>query len=48
MEQEFWQQSIAEEMEISQAKGTWEALNVATCPPLPTHPVLQIKKDGEW
>jgi Reverse transcriptase (RNA-dependent DNA polymerase) len=50
IEQELWQQSIAEEMESLQAKGTWEDVDVATCPPLPTHPVLQIKRtvNGEF
>jgi hypothetical protein len=42
IEQELWQQSIAEEMESLQTRGTWEDVDVATCPPLPTHPVLQI------
>jgi Reverse transcriptase (RNA-dependent DNA polymerase) len=27
-----------------QAKGTWEDVDVATCSPLPTHPVLQTKR----
>jgi Reverse transcriptase (RNA-dependent DNA polymerase) len=31
-------------MESLQAKGTWVDDDVATCPPLPTHPVLQIKR----
>jgi Reverse transcriptase (RNA-dependent DNA polymerase) len=35
---------IAEEMESLQAKGVWEDVDMATCPPLPTHPVLQIKR----
>jgi hypothetical protein len=50
IEQELWQQSIAEEMESLQAKGTWVDVDVATCPPLPTHPVLQIKRtvNGEF
>jgi Reverse transcriptase (RNA-dependent DNA polymerase) len=30
-------------MESLQAEGTWVDVDVATCPPLPTHPVLQIK-----
>jgi Reverse transcriptase (RNA-dependent DNA polymerase) len=42
--------TIAEEMESLQAKGTWADVDVATCPPLPTHPVLQIKRtvNGEF
>jgi hypothetical protein len=48
IEQELWQQSIAEEMESLQAKGTWVDVDVATCPPLPTHAVLADQKDGEW
>jgi Reverse transcriptase (RNA-dependent DNA polymerase) len=37
-------------MESLQAKGTWVDVDVATCPPLPTHPVLQIKRtvSGEF
>jgi hypothetical protein len=31
-------------MESLQAKGTWVDVDAATCPPLPTHPVLQIKR----
>jgi hypothetical protein len=31
-------------MESLLAKGTWVDVDVATCPPLPTHPVLQIKR----
>jgi hypothetical protein len=50
IEQEIWQQSIAEEMESLQAKGTWEDVDMAPCPPLPTHPVLRIKRtvNGEF
>jgi hypothetical protein len=33
-------------MESLQAKETWEDVDVATCPPLPTHPVLQIKRSA--
>jgi hypothetical protein len=37
-------------VEASQAKGTWVDVDVATCPPLPTHPDLQIKRtvNGEF
>jgi hypothetical protein len=50
IEQQLWKQSIAEEMESLQAKGTWVDVAVATCPPLPTHPDLQIKRtvNGEF
>jgi hypothetical protein len=50
IEPELWQQSIAEEMESLQAIGTWVDVDVATCPPLPAHPVLQIKRtvNGEF
>jgi Reverse transcriptase (RNA-dependent DNA polymerase) len=50
IEQELWQQSIAEEMESLQAKWACVDVDVATCSPLPTHPVLQIKRtvNGEF
>jgi hypothetical protein len=50
IEQELWQQSIAEEMESLQEKGTWEDVDMATCPHYYTHPVLQIKRtvNGEF
>jgi Reverse transcriptase (RNA-dependent DNA polymerase) len=50
IEQELWQRSIAEEMESLQAQGTWVDVDMATCPPIPTHPVLQIKRtvNGEF
>jgi hypothetical protein len=37
-------------MESLQAKRTWVDVDVATCPALPTHPVLQIKRtvNGEF
>jgi hypothetical protein len=50
IEQELWQQSIAEKMESLPAKGTWVDVDVATFGPHPTHPVLHIKKtvNGEF
>jgi Reverse transcriptase (RNA-dependent DNA polymerase) len=37
-------------MESLQENGTWVDVDVATCPPLPTHPVLHIKRtvNGEF
>jgi hypothetical protein len=37
-------------MESLQAKGTWEDVDMATCSPLPTLPVFQIKRtvNGEF